>query len=79
MVEWFEYLSGSNLRNNGYWLQDVRAGVTDQTIIDIWNTIQVPPPPKLKSVVINLKNSALLILDMETTICKSPRCIHLKY
>jgi len=73
--KWFEYLSDSNLRNNGYWLQDIRAGVTDQTIIDIWNTIQVPPPPKLKSVVINPKGSALLILDMETTICKSPRCI----
>ncbi|MBZ9686855.1 cysteine hydrolase [Clostridium estertheticum] len=74
--EWFEYFSDSNLLHIGYWPQgDIRTGVTDQTIIDIWNTIPTPPPPKLKSVAINPKNSALLILDMETTICKSPRCI----
>ncbi|HEY8805393.1 MAG TPA: isochorismatase family protein, partial [Clostridium sp.] len=74
--EWFEYFSDSNLRHNGYWsLEDIRAGVTDQTIINIWNTIPTPPAPKLKSVAIDPKSSALLILDMETSICKSPSCI----
>ena len=74
--EWFEYFSDSNFNNNGYWPQgDIRAGVADQTIIDIWNTIPTPPAPKLKPVAVDPKNSALLILDMETSICKSPRCI----
>jgi len=73
--QWFEYFSDSNLRYNAYWSQeDMLSGVTGQTIIDIWDTIPTPPAPKLKSVVIDPKNSALLILDMETSICKSPRC-----
>lgn len=53
---------------------DTGSKTADPTIIDIWNTISTPPPPELKSVTINPKNTALLILDMETTICKSPRC-----
>jgi len=74
--KWFECFSDTNLMYNGYWSKGgTRVGATDQTIIDIWNTIPVPPAPKLKSVAIDCKNSALLILDMETTICKSPRCI----
>lgn len=73
--EWFEYFGDSNLCYNAYWSQeDMRSGVSDQTIIDLWDTIPTPPAPKLKSVVIDPKNSALLILDMETSICKSPRC-----
>ena len=58
--EWFEYLRGN---------------VTDETIIDLWNNVSAPPVPELKSVAVDPKTSALLILDMETTICKSPRCI----
>lgn len=74
--KWFECFSDTNLRYNRYWSKgDTLVGATDQTIIDIWNTIPIPPAPKLKSVAIDCKNSALLILDMETTICKSPRCI----
>ena len=74
--EWFEYFSGGNLNYSGYWPPwDIRAEVTDQTIIDKWNTISVPPAPELKSVEVDPKTSALLILDMETSICKSPRCI----
>ena len=54
---------------------NIRFGVTGETIIDKWNTISAPPPPELKSVVVDPKTSALLILDMETTICKNHRCI----
>jgi nicotinamidase-related amidase len=46
-----------------------------QTIIDEWNNISTPPAPELKSVAVDPKTSALLVLDMETTICKNPRCI----
>lgn len=65
-----------NLNYNRYCPSDnIRAGITDQTIIDTWNTIPIPPAPELKPISIDPKNSALLILDMETPICKSPRCI----
>jgi nicotinamidase-related amidase len=46
-----------------------------QTIIDEWNSISAPPAPELKSVTVDPKTSALLVLDMETTICKNPRCV----
>lgn len=51
-----------------------RSNGTENTIIDLWNTVSVPPAPELKAVSVGPKTSALLILDMETTICKSPRC-----
>jgi nicotinamidase-related amidase len=47
----------------------------DQTIIDEWNTISIPPAPKLKSVAVDPKTTALLVLDMEISICNKPRCI----
>ncbi|NFS07645.1 cysteine hydrolase [Clostridium botulinum] len=73
---WAEYSSDDNLNYSGYWpLRNIRAEVTDQTIIDKWNTVSPPPAPELKSVTVDPKNSALLILDMEASICKSPRCI----
>lgn len=50
------------------------AGVPEPTIIDEWETIPVPPAPELKPVAIDPGNSALLILDMETTLCKDRRC-----
>jgi nicotinamidase-related amidase len=49
--------------------------MADETIIDEWNTIPTPPAPELKSVAVDPKTSALLILDMETSICKNPRCV----
>lgn len=45
------------------------------TIIDLWNTVSPPPAPELKSVKADSNTTALLILDMEMSICKSPRCI----
>lgn len=71
----FEYFSDGNLNYGGYWPPvDIRAEVGDQTIIDKWNTISAPPAPELKSVAVDPKTSALLILDIENSICKSPRC-----
>ncbi len=45
-----------------------------QTIVEEWETIVPPPVPKLKSVSAD-KKTALLILDMQTALCKSPRSI----
>ena len=74
--ERFEYFSDGNLSYRGYSLhRDIRAEITDQTIIDTWNTVPIPPAPELKSVAVDPKTTALLILDMENSICKSPRCI----
>ncbi|BDB00181.1 cysteine hydrolase [Clostridium botulinum] len=73
---WVKYSSDGNLNYSRYWPpRNIMAEVTDQTIIDKWNTISPPSAPELKSVAVDAKNSALLILDMETSICKSPRCI----
>lgn len=74
--QWIEYPSYGNLNYSGYWPpRSIRSELTDQTIIDEWNTVSVPPAPKLKSVTVDPKTTALLVLDMETSICKSPRCI----
>jgi nicotinamidase-related amidase len=74
--KWFEHLSDGDPSYSWYWPPvDLRAEATGQTIIDLWNTVSAPPTPQLKSVAVDPKTSALLILDMETSICKSPRCI----
>lgn len=52
-----------------------RAGTLDQTIIDEWEAVPVPPAPRLHPVVMDPESGALLILDMETTICNNPRCL----
>ena len=52
----------------------VRAEVTNQTIIDNWNTISVPPAPELKPVTVDPQNTALLILDMESRIVAMSFC-----
>lgn len=73
--EWYDFLSGGDLNYNAYQNHpDKGTRVTDQTIIDEWNTISPPPAPELKSITVDPKTTALLILDMETTICKSHRC-----
>jgi nicotinamidase-related amidase len=62
--------------DDDYWFQsDNQAGIEDQTIIDEWEAIAIPPTPELESVAIDPETSALLILDMETSICKDPRCL----
>ena len=47
----------------------------DQTIVDEWKAIVPPPAPELKPVTIDTKTTALLILDMQTALCKNPRSI----
>jgi nicotinamidase-related amidase len=49
-----------------------------QTIIDEWSTVKVPPAPELKSVKIDPKVTALLMLDFNKQTCNAerrPRCI----
>ena len=46
-------------------------------IIKEWGSVKVPPPPALKSVTIDPKTTALLVLDMIKPICNAkryPRC-----
>lgn len=72
----FEYFMDDYLDYGGCWpYRNMRAELADQTIIDEWYAVPLPPPPELKSLAVDPKTSALLILDMETSICKIPRCI----
>ena len=45
-------------------------------IIADWPTVQIPPPPELKSATLDGKTSALLILDIQAPACTTerPRC-----
>jgi nicotinamidase-related amidase len=49
-----------------------------QNIIDEWMSVKIPPAPELKSVTVNPKVTALLILDFNKQTCNAerrPRCI----
>ena len=49
-----------------------------QTIMDEWATVKPPPPPELKSVTIDPKVTALLVLDPVRQGCnveRRPRCL----
>ncbi|HEY0746117.1 MAG TPA: isochorismatase family protein [Steroidobacteraceae bacterium] len=49
-----------------------------QTVIDEWATVKAPPPPELKSVSIDPKSTALIVMDISTQSCtaeKRPRCL----
>ena len=51
---------------------------TEKTIVDEWTNIKAPQPPELKSVKIDPKVTALLILDIQNQNCNSerrPRCV----
>ena len=55
--EWCDYYSKVQ---GGYRFQsDSQAGAVDQTIIDEWETVPIPPAPGLKSVVIRPENQCL--------------------
>lgn len=52
--------------------------VSAQTIVDEWGAVKVPPAPELKSVTIDPKVTALLLLDFNKQTCNAerrPRCI----
>lgn len=44
-----------------------------QTIVDEWNTVKAPPAPELKTITIDPKVTALLILDIQKQICTPAR------
>jgi nicotinamidase-related amidase len=49
-----------------------------QTIVDEWSSIKAPPAPQLKSVTLEPKTTALLVLDLIKQACNEkarPRCI----
>lgn len=47
-----------------------------QTIIDEWSSVQAPPAPKLTTVTVDPKTTALLMLDFLKQNCApTPRCI----
>lgn len=52
--------------------------VSAQNIVEEWNTVKTPPAPELKSVTIDPKVTALLLLDFNKQTCNAdrrPRCI----
>lgn len=54
------------------------VGASAQTIIDEWNAVQAPKPPALKSVTVDVKTTALLVLDIVKQGCNNkrrPRCV----
>ncbi len=49
-----------------------------QTILEEWEEIELPPPPELSPVTVNPKETALLILDIQNQNCNAerrPRCV----
>jgi nicotinamidase-related amidase len=47
-----------------------------QSIIDEWNSVKAPSAPELKSVTVDPKTTALLVLDLVKQICApNPRCV----
>lgn len=47
-----------------------------QTIVDEWANVKAPPPPELKPVTINPKETVLLMLDFTKQSCgQRPRCV----
>ena len=49
-----------------------------ETIIDEWATVKAPSPPELKSVTLDPKTTAILVVDMLKQTCneqRRPRCV----
>ena len=44
-----------------------------QTIVDEWANVKLPPPPQLKSVKIDPKETALLVMDFTNQTCSRQR------
>ena len=74
--EWFEDFRDDNLNYSIYFpICHLRTEAENQTIIDRWNTVYPPSAPELKSVTVNPRTAALLILDIENSICNTPSCV----
>ena len=51
------------------------APASAQSVIDEWNSVKAPPVPELKSVTVDPKSTALLMLDIVKQLCTpNPRC-----
>lgn len=51
---------------------------TAQTIVDEWSNVKAPPAPQLKSVTLEPKTTALLVMDLIKQACNEqarPRCV----
>jgi len=49
-----------------------------ETIIDEWASVKVPPPPELKSVTLDPKTTAIIVIDLIKQTCndqRRPRCV----
>ena len=49
-----------------------------ETIIDEWSTVKAPPPPELKSVTLDPKTTAVIVVDLIKQTCneqRRPRCV----
>lgn len=56
----------------------VAAPAMAGNIIDDWKTVHAPKAPELKKVTVNARDTALIIMDMQTTSCvpkHRPRCV----
>lgn len=54
------------------------ASASADTIIDEWASVKAPPPPKLESVTVDPKTTALLVMDLIRQTCNNdrrPRCV----
>jgi nicotinamidase-related amidase len=54
------------------------ASAPAQTIIDEWSSVKPPPAPELKSVTLDPKTTAILVVDMIKQTCneqRRPRCV----
>jgi nicotinamidase-related amidase len=54
------------------------APLRAQNIIDEWSSVKAPPPPKLQSVTLDPKTTAILVIDIIKQTCnmqKRPRCV----
>jgi nicotinamidase-related amidase len=53
------------------------ARTEERTIVDEWNSVEVPPAPKLEAVTLDPESSAILVLDIlqqNCTAARRPRC-----
>ena len=51
---------------------------SDQTIIEEWERVRTPAPPELEEVKLKLRETALLVLDIQNQNCneeRRPRCL----
>jgi nicotinamidase-related amidase len=47
--------------------------IEERTIVDEWNSVEVPPAPKLEVVTLDPKSSAILVLDILQQTCSAAR------